>query len=215
MSGSPHGGGVPASPTTGATPCAALPSTPSTETGPPSPRAHAATAALERWKPEPALAASNLDELVARVWAASKADANATLAALAALAARASTDATAARVLLQTLRPGLRTLGRRLALGSSFDNVDHDLLALAWEQIRTYPIDRRPSAIAANILLDIRKRYVQNVIAETSASLADLSDDRTPTSPSAEHETPSTAAPSPAPAPPSTGEPASNKTTTP
>jgi len=73
-------------------------------------RSTAASAALARWQPEPALAAADLDELVTNLWAASKADADATLAAL---AGRASTDTTAARVLLQALRPGLRTLGRR------------------------------------------------------------------------------------------------------
>lgn len=27
-----------------------------------------------------------------------------------------------------------------------------------------YPIDRRPAAIAANVLLDVRKRYVRDVL---------------------------------------------------
>jgi DNA-directed RNA polymerase specialized sigma24 family protein len=67
-------------------------------------------------------------------------------------------------VLLHVLRPGLRSLGRRLAFGGSFDDVDHDIIALAWELVRTYPIERRPSAIAANILLDVRKRYVRGVL---------------------------------------------------
>ena len=124
-------------------------------------RSHEATAAVERWRAHPDLVADDLDHLVARVWAASKPDADRVHAALAALA---SADTTAARVLLQMLRPGLRSLGRRLAFGGSFDDVDHDVIALAWEQIRTYPIDRRPSAIAANILLDVRKRYVRGVL---------------------------------------------------
>jgi len=112
-----------------------------------------ATAALARWDSEPALAAPDLDTLVDRIWAATKPDAD---RAHAALAARAPTDTTAARVLLQVLRPGLRNLGRRLALGGSFDDVDHELLALAWERIRTYPIERRPASVAANVLLDVR-----------------------------------------------------------
>lgn len=120
-----------------------------------------AVAALQRWRTDPALAAPDLDALVARVWAASKADAD---RAQAALAARAPNDPMAARVLLQILRPGLRNLGRRLALGASFDDVDHELVALAWEQIRTYRIDRRPTLVAANVLLDVRKNYLRSVL---------------------------------------------------
>jgi DNA-directed RNA polymerase specialized sigma24 family protein len=67
----------------------------------------------------------------------------------------------AARTLLHALRPGLRYLGRRFALGGSDDLVDHEILALAWERIRTYPADRRPRRIAANVLLDVRKLYLR------------------------------------------------------
>jgi DNA-directed RNA polymerase specialized sigma24 family protein len=86
------------------------------------------------------------------------------------------------------LRPGLRNLGRRLALGGSFDDVDHELLALAWERIRTYPIDRRPAAIVANVLLDVRKRYVRDVLEPERLRLEFVRDGLWPTSPSAEHE---------------------------
>ena len=146
-----------------------------------------AAVALRRWRPEPALAAPDLDTLVERVWAAGKADAD---RAHAALAARAPFDEVAARVLLQILRPGLRSLGRRVALGASFDDVDHELLALAWEQIRTYRIDRRPTAVAANILLDVRKHYVRAALdlAAGPVALEDVAEVRWPVTPSAEHE---------------------------
>ncbi|MGH6996988.1 MAG: hypothetical protein ACREEO_02290 [Phenylobacterium sp.] len=76
------------------------------------------------------------------------------------------------------------------ALGGSYDDVDHDLLALAWEQIRTYRIDRRPAAIAANILLDVRKRYVRGVLAPPVGvvPLEKLPEASWPVAPSAEHE---------------------------
>jgi hypothetical protein len=80
-----------------------------------------AAAALRRWSSAPELAAPDLDTLVAAVWRASKQDAD---RACAQLAGRAPSDKIAARVLLQVLRPGLRSLGRRLALGGSFDDVD-------------------------------------------------------------------------------------------
>jgi len=142
-------------------------------------------AALARWSEEPALAAPDLETLVERIWAATKPDAD---RAHAALAARAATDLTAARVLLQVLRPGLRNLGRRLALGGRFDDVDVEVLTLAWERIRTYPIERRPSAIAANVLLDIRKQYIRQVTEAKRLHFEYLSEDLWPPSPSAESE---------------------------
>ena len=125
-----------------------------------------AAEALERWSTDPELGAGDLEELVQRIWAASKSAAD---VALAALARRAGTDVVAARTLLHALRPGLRYLGRRLALGGSDDLVDHEIVAIAWERIRTYPADRRPRQIAANVLLDVRKRYLQQHRIEESA----------------------------------------------
>lgn len=144
-----------------------------------------AAAALDRWASDLALAAPDLDTLVERIWAATKPVAD---RALAGLARRAPTDPTAARVLLQVLRPGLRNLGRRLALGASFDDVDHELVALAWERIRTYPIERRPASIAANVLLDVRKRYVREVLEPERLRVEHIRDDLWPSCPSAEHD---------------------------
>ena len=150
-------------------------------------RSQGGAAAIQRWRESPELVASDLDALVKRVWAAPKAAAD---RACAALAERAPTDHVAARVLLQVLRPGLRTLGRRLALGGSFDDVDVELLALAWERICTYRVDRRPTSIAANILMDVRKKYVQAVTSTDAkgVSIEDLAPRRWPAAPSAEQE---------------------------
>jgi DNA-directed RNA polymerase specialized sigma24 family protein len=146
-----------------------------------------AAAALRRWNSAPELAAPDLDALLERIWAAEKPEAD---RACAALAARAPADPTAARALLQVLRPGLRHLGRRLALGGSFDDVDQEILALAWERIRTYRIDRRPAAIAANILLDVRKHYVRQVLTPSvgSVSLDGIPATRWPAARSAEDD---------------------------
>ena len=146
-----------------------------------------AVAALDRWRTVPVLLAPDLDTLVHRVWAAAKPDAD---RACAELARRAPADRVAARVLLQVLRPGLRNLGRRLALGGSFDDVDHEVIAIAWERIRTYPIVRRPRQIAANVLLDVRKQYLRTVVepGEPAASLDGVPARRLPHVPSAEHE---------------------------
>jgi DNA-directed RNA polymerase specialized sigma24 family protein len=146
-----------------------------------------AVAAAKRWSGQPDLVTSDLDALVRRTWQAAKPEADRICAALARLA---PADDAAARVLLQILRPGLRNLGRRLALGGSFEDVDQELLAIAWERIRTYRVDRRPAAIAANILLDTRKQYVQAVLAPGSRMLPleELPPGRWPASASAEHE---------------------------
>ena len=85
------------------------------------------------------------------------------LAVLAALAALAPTDELAARTLLQALVPGL------VCLSSSSGNDDpaaiEELVSLAWERIRTYPGSRQGS-VAANVLLDVRKRYRQHRLIE-------------------------------------------------
>lgn len=127
-------------------------------------RSPEAAAALAQWSETPELRCPDFDTLVERIWRANKADAD---AALRELARRAPTETLAARVVLQALRPGLRNLGRRMALGGAFDDVDHHLVAIAWEVIRTYPADRRPTSVAANILWDVRKRYVRSAAADT------------------------------------------------
>lgn len=146
-----------------------------------------ASAAAAGWNDDPDLAAPDLETLVQRTWQAAKPDADRICTALARLA---PTDAVAARVLLQILRPGLRSLGRRLALGGSFEDVDQELVAIAWERIRTYPIATRPTTIAGNILLDVRKNYVRAVLDLNghTVPLDDLAPERWPAAPSAEHE---------------------------
>jgi DNA-directed RNA polymerase specialized sigma24 family protein len=79
---------------------------------------------------------------------------------LAALACRAPEDTLAARVLLQLLLPGCKALVRRYG-GSDPEERAGTVVAAAWDRIRTYPIDRRPLRIAANVLLDVRQRVVR------------------------------------------------------
>ena len=110
--------------------------------------------ALQRWAyAEPALAGILTLEavLVER-----KDDAEAAPAILAALARLAASDDLAARTLLQALMPGLVKMA---ATSCSDDPAALDeLVSLAWERIRTYPTSR-PGPVAANVLMDVRKRY--------------------------------------------------------
>jgi DNA-directed RNA polymerase specialized sigma24 family protein len=64
----------------------------------------------------------------------------------------------AARVVLEALAPGLTRLAERVI----FDERDRDelwalILGHAWQQIRSYPLERRPSKIAANLILETRR----------------------------------------------------------
>ncbi len=67
------------------------------------------------------------------------------------LAARA--DEVAARVVLQRLLPGLVSRARRWA-GRSDGGADalDELVAAAWTVIRTFPVERRPRHLVANLL---------------------------------------------------------------
>jgi hypothetical protein len=77
---------------------------------------------------------------------------------LAALAALAADDDLAARTVLQTLAPGLiRVACGYRGAGPSEDDVANTVVAAAFERIRTYPIERRPQRIAANVLFDTRQ----------------------------------------------------------
>lgn len=97
-----------------------------------------------------------------------------------ALAAMAPTDDIAARALLQGLLGGLCNLARRV--GRDEEAAD-DMVRLAWERIRTYP-DSRPGPVAANVLLDVRKRYrreqdkARRRIAPRSAGAAPSAEDQ-------------------------------------
>lgn len=80
---------------------------------------------------------------------------------LARLVALARHDDLAARVVLQRLLPGLlaiaRRWGRRRGDGVEMVAFD-DLVADAWEVIRTFPVERRADQLAARLLRDAEYR---------------------------------------------------------
>jgi DNA-directed RNA polymerase specialized sigma24 family protein len=109
--------------------------------------------ALQRWAAvQPALGgARDLGGLLER-----RRSSAAGPAILAALAQLAPSDELAARTLLQALLPGLVRLARTTAADDT-EAID-EMVSLAWERIRTYP-PGRPGSVAANVVLDVRKRY--------------------------------------------------------
>jgi hypothetical protein len=115
----------------------------------------AARDALARWNDETRLAgAGSLDELLATPRRGYE-----TADSLIALTRRAASDAVAAQCVLLAMTPGLVRLAARTQPDPTRDDSDAELIALSWERIVTYPCDRRPCRVAANILADTRKRY--------------------------------------------------------
>ena len=81
-------------------------------------------------------------------------------------------DQLSARTLLQLLLPGTRNLARRWwALGDADERAAAAVTAV-YHRIRTYPLERRPGRVAANILLDAARelrRAVPRVVATPTA----------------------------------------------
>lgn len=127
----------------------------------------AAATALHRWhRLEPALAPHHdLESL--RTTAHTRTDpatADVILAALARLAAvDGHNDPLATRVLLQLLLPGAIRLARTLTpMLGDHHSTQAAVLAELTIRIRTYPWQRRPRKIAANLLLDTRQRLTRH-----------------------------------------------------
>jgi hypothetical protein len=117
-------------------------------------RSHLGREALRRWSVRHhALAGfGDLDDVLV-----GRRDPDAAQAILLALARLAPGDEVAARTLLQALLPGLV----RMALTGFREDPDafEHMTALAWERIRTYP-QQRLGSVAANVIIDVRKRYL-------------------------------------------------------
>jgi len=111
-------------------------------------------ALFRRWRSEPALAAFDSPAAALR-FLRQPGLSPPKDAVLAALLRQARREPLAGRFVLEALLPGLKNLSRRLlAHRNERDAVWCLLLACAWERIATYPLERRPTRIAANVLLD-------------------------------------------------------------
>jgi hypothetical protein len=113
------------------------------------------------WHTDPVLRQiTNLDELISTLRNGAD-DPESTDQLLAALARRAPTDEIAARTLLQALLPGLINVAKRVGHGRIDDELAADVVEEAVARIRTYPIDRRPRYIAANVTWDVFGRITR------------------------------------------------------
>jgi DNA-directed RNA polymerase specialized sigma24 family protein len=117
-----------------------------------------AAAALKTWSQhDPALAGfqdlADVVGFVHRSGVGSRGD-----AVCACLAARAPSDPFAARTLLHVVFYGLMRITSDLCTAaSSEEDAASTVIVEAYQRIRTYPLERRPRSIAANILLDTRQ----------------------------------------------------------
>lgn len=140
---------------------------------------------LRRWSQrEPRLAAfSTASELISSLRRL-RGDHDAENAILAALLREARTDPLAARVVLQALLPGLKRLaGRLLHTAAERDELWSLLLAHGWERIRSYPLERRPRRIAANLLLDTAHATLTTLAAERRSRVQACELEATPAEP--------------------------------
>lgn len=119
-------------------------------------RSRDAKAALARWADDPILGnLTSLSDLL--VWTKQGTPPAEADAVLAALARRACVgDEVAARSLMQCLAPGLCRLAGKY--GARNPEVVAEVIGAAYERIRTYPIERRPRAIAANVIADTHQK---------------------------------------------------------
>lgn len=128
-------------------------------------RSHAANAALAQWSAiEPTLDGfADLDALQAAVHdRANPQRGDTLLAALVRLAAvTGHNDLLATRVVLQLLIPGAIRLSGNLSWIADRPTSEALVLGELTAQIRTYPWQRRPRQIAANLLLDTRQRLTR------------------------------------------------------
>ena len=110
-------------------------------------------------------------------WAHDRSDRARSDLLLAGLAERSATSELAARTLLQALLPALRHTARcyQRTAEAFGDDAASVVVMFAWERIRTYPYDRRPKRIAANVVLDTRQ-HVQRHFDRPRPMLVSLND---------------------------------------
>jgi len=108
---------------------------------------------------------ATLDEMVRRAGFSQPKQCDEADAYLLALVKIAADDPLAARIVLQRILPPLIGIARRRGnrIGGGVDTAISDLLTQAWFVITSYPVERRPRKIAANIVRDIEYfEYVAN-----------------------------------------------------
>jgi hypothetical protein len=111
--------------------------------------------ALRRWSEDPVLACYPDLGVLIRALRGGARDPEHTNRILTALIRRAGDDDLAARTMLQALIPGLVNVTKRLGGAVIDEELEAQVLTEAFDRIRNYPLERRPRAIAANVIQDV------------------------------------------------------------
>lgn len=91
----------------------------------------------------------------------------------------ARTDELAGRIVLQRILPALSGIARRhTARGLALHDLLDDLVANAWTVIRTYPVDRRPRRVVANLVRDVGFQTIVRPTRRSSSTEVATSHDR-------------------------------------
>jgi hypothetical protein len=128
--------------------------------------------AVRRWAVEdaPLVSFSDLRDVVQFVQHGGRSERSDEVVAC--VAKRARLDALAARALLQVVLYGLIRIAVDFRPATySDDEVASVVVAAAYERIRTYPIDRRPRSVIANVLLDTRHRVSRTLCPATTPEI--------------------------------------------
>ncbi len=116
--------------------------------------------AIRRWSmPEPSLRAfGSLEGVIERV--NERGHVEESDAILLVLLRHAAADDLAARTVLQSMMPAMKNLTAKFSTCGAWsaDETAAVVVAAMWERIRTYPVDRRPRKVSANLTLDTRQR---------------------------------------------------------
>lgn len=72
----------------------------------------------------------------------------------------APTDDLAARTVLQAMMPAVKKMTSKFSTCGAWaaEETAAVVVAAMWERVRTYPVERRPKKVAANLALDTRQR---------------------------------------------------------
>lgn len=134
-------------------------------------RSPRAVGTLAEWAADPALSGfSDLEEVVAEIQRRGRPTESDRI--LLALLHRAAIDNLAAQIVLQALMPGLKSLMSAYRLTGDPEEVATAVIEAAFERIRRYPCDRRPSRVAANLLQDTRQVLWRDACRERRLRLA-------------------------------------------
>ena len=140
-------------------------------------------ATVRAWQLPDSVPVNGLDDLLDRLGFFGRPDDDTADAALFHVVQLAADDLLAARVVLQRVLPALVSVAKRRAGGPSRNDRETafaETVSAAWIVIRSYPVQRRPRRVAANIVRDaeyhafVRTRRLRSAAEQVGSSALDV-----------------------------------------